>query len=70
MKAANNSSAPSHLQALLFSKSRPKGMDDIFGGPGPQVPYLPPPPPTSVGDPYFGADLDPDPDPPETRTSD
>jgi len=37
VKAANNS-APSHLQALLFSKSRPKGMDDIFGGPGPQGP--------------------------------
>lgn len=37
MKAAS-SAKPSHLQALLFSKSRPKGMDDIFGGPGPQGP--------------------------------
>jgi len=32
VKAANN--VPSHLQEVLFSKSRNKGMEDIFGGPG------------------------------------
>jgi len=30
--------APSKLEEVLFSKSRNKGMEDIFGGPGPQGP--------------------------------
>jgi len=33
-----NNPVPSQLQEVLFSKSRNKGMEDIFGGPGPQGP--------------------------------